>query len=816
VSDWVLSYFEALAAGPAVVGGKAWNLARLGRYGFQVPPGGVLVADAYRAVRAGANPPIEQSVREFLERAGLADVPLAVRSSATAEDSSAVSFAGVHDSVLDVRGAAAVLDAIDRCYASLWTPRASAYRRRLALADEAVACAVLLCQMAAPPIAAGVAFSCDPRTGRRDRLAISAAPGRGEAVAQGTVAAEEISVSIAHAPFVVADRRGPRVLSDEAALRLARLVVRIEWALGDGEVAQDVEWLFDGQTFWIVQARPVTALPRVSVPLAAAVPVTWTNGNLSEVIAGVPTVGAWSLIAPFLRHILLTGVASVGYPVPPGLELVRRFDGRPYLDLTCLQAVFFDALGTSPQQSSRNLGGPPSAVPVPAGDPLRVGRRRGARLRLLAKIVALLPRYPRAIGRLRARAAVRGRVDPRQLSNAQLVAQALDITRDQLAFGRTFQLGNLACGAWPQLLEQLLEQARPGHGQRLSTALMTGAGGVVTAEHGYAIYDLAAAAAADPVARASLADADGWRRLPPSSPYRQALDRFLDAYGHRGLDEAELASPRWREDPSYVLDQVRVLVETGAYAQPSPRVLARDRRYAAEAEVNELPLATRWPARLLAWLSRHTAAQREAGKSALIAMVEPIRAIVLEVGHRLEVDAVHLAWWDIEAYLRSEWDGRGARELVEDRKRLREEQLRRPAPPGLIVTGVSPKERPPSGGDAARAGMALPVRRGLHGLAVSAGRACGPARILLRPQDGSRLRPGDVLVAPSTDPGWTPLFLRAAAVATEVGGYLSHTAIVAREYGLPAVVNVPGLLAAVRDGQPIIVDGNTGTIERSS
>jgi pyruvate,water dikinase len=212
-------------------------------------------------------------------------------------------------------------------------------------------------------------------------------------------------------------------------------------------------------------------------------------------------------------------------------------------------------------------------------------------------------------------------------------------------------------------------------------------------------------------------------------------------------------------------------------------------------------------ARGLAALSRHTAAQREAGKSALVAMFEPTRGLALEAGRRLGVEAVHLAWWDIEAYLRGEWDGRGASALVDDRRRQRDEQLSRPAPPGLITEDVSVSTHVGAG-----SGVVGSAKQ-LRGVAVSPGRASGPARVLLRPQEGSRLRPGDVLVAPATDPAWTPLFLRAAAVAAEVGGYLSHTAIVAREYGLPAVVNIPDLLATVHDGQPVTVDGNAGVIE---
>jgi len=218
------SYAEAVTDGPAIVGGKGWNLSRLARYGFLVPTGAVLTAETYRQHLASANvaapqaallgtpasdadqpgtvaqldliraaleatplpPDVVEAVRAFLAENGLTDRPIAVRSSATAEDGAAASFAGIHESYLNVVGLDATLVAVRRCFASLWTPRAFAYRRRLALPDDDVACAVVLCAMIGragqdgssylPPVAAGVAFSADPRTGRHRR---GAGAGRG-------------------------------------------------------------------------------------------------------------------------------------------------------------------------------------------------------------------------------------------------------------------------------------------------------------------------------------------------------------------------------------------------------------------------------------------------------------------------------------------------------------------------------------------------------------------------------------------------------------------------------------------------------------
>jgi pyruvate,water dikinase len=197
-------------------------------------------------------------------------------------------------------------------------------------------------------------------------------------------------------------------------------------------------------------------------------------------------------------------------------------------------------------------------------------------------------------------------------------------------------------------------------------------------------------------------------------------------------------------------------------------------------------------------------------------MALPVRRLLLEFSRRLVelgvLDAVedvfHLARADLEAFAHREWDGRGARALVEQRRGLREARLAAQPPPDLIVLEAS-----------GRATVTQPIvapSGALRGMAASPGRARGPARLILHPDQAERLQRGDVLVAPSTDPGWTPLFLRSAAIVTEVGGYLSHGAIVAREFGLPAVVNVPRVMELLADGEIVTVDGDAGTVFLSS
>ena len=348
----ILNWQQAFEAGVLSCGGKGYHLAKLQRYGFPVPPGGVVVADVYRQLihapalaacaRALALVPAEDvmqpSVQErllclqrvvrttylhgqigaeierFLHDCDLANRPLAVRSSAVSEDGPNASFAGIHQSVLHVHGVEAICDAILTCFASLWTPQALAYRRRMAFADDDVLCAVVLCAMvtvpgAQEPQSAGVAFSCDPRTGRRDLIVINAARGPGERVVSGAVDSGSGRVASGQGRLhrYSCETRGTPVLTPAQEQELAHHVWRIHWALGEGDDPQDVEWAYDGEQFWILQSRPVTGLPRYTFEAIRHLPVIWSTANIKEAVPGVVSMFAWSMIQEEIDAILYAG-----------------------------------------------------------------------------------------------------------------------------------------------------------------------------------------------------------------------------------------------------------------------------------------------------------------------------------------------------------------------------------------------------------------------------------------------------------------------------------------------------------------------------
>jgi rifampicin phosphotransferase len=297
--------------------------------------------------------------------------------------------------------------------------------------------------------------------------------------------------------------------------------------------------------------------------------------------------------------------------------------------------------------------------------------------------------------------------------------------------------------------------------------------------------------------------------LPKNSTFKRAFTSFIAQYGHRAVYEIDLSRPRWREDPSYLLSCIKRYPNL-----PDAKASVSNRKQASENAWREI--RQHIPCYLRHYIKKQikTAAQgaepKEISKSTYVRLMEPIRLAFVEMGKRLAQrnvlesadDIFHCALCEIVAVLQNEWDGHGLKILIAERKAIKLAQEKLPAPDVIIddtphqITSHSANSAP-----------------GLRGIGVAMGIASGAARLVRIPEDGHRLSPGDVLVAPSTDPAWTPLFLNASAIVMETGGYLSHGSIVAREYGIPAVVNIPGLFNAVKEGGHLRVNGDQGVVE---
>jgi pyruvate,water dikinase len=786
---------------------------------------------------------------------------LAVRSSGAVEDSAAASFAGIYRTELDVAGWDALLDAIRAVWSARWTPRAIDYCRRVGLDPRRAPLAAIIQRMV-PAESAGVAFSIDPVTGAA-QVVIDAVRGSGEGLVSGWQAPERYVLpreggtppaAVESRPEPGRDRTGtgdpPRaapvptspVLSPSQAADLAAHVLAIERQFSG---PQDVEWALAADRWWFLQTRPVTAAGG-RAPAAGRAPAprrrrlagqkrrgewpwgehVWSNANVGEVLPGVLTPLTRSGIVATLNPGLVSQFSRMGgLSLPPDMPFVGEFDGRLYFNLAAIQWISWWGFGMTPAEANRTMGGnqPEIALP-PATAWLRLGWgwRRLIAGATVAHSIRIAPARYRWVA---AQTAAIGAGDLADDSDLALLDRLMRSVPVGTRLFEPFLDVSSATSASLELLRRRLGAWLPDAGPELLGRLLAGLGEITSAEHGQQLRQLAAVAREEPEAAAYLhalatdpsRTAANWRTALAGTRTLAGLEAFLARYGHRTFREMELASPRWSEDPAYLLRTAGGMMESAIADPAAARAPGRD---AALAEARRLlrqrsPLLGRLRGTVLAALVAlyaRCARLREEGKSIFVRSGAETRRFVLEAGQRLvargHLDTVQQVFYlerpEITGYLLGETRPETFRDLA---ARRQEEFARWSAsePPPVFTGSALPAAAVPR--------PLAPASR-WRGDGVSAGRAEGIARVILSPYDGHRLREGDILVAPYADPAWTPLFLRARGLVLEIGGMLSHGAIVAREYGLPAVANLPGITRAIPDGVRLLVDGGTGEVER--
>ncbi|WP_447009130.1 PEP/pyruvate-binding domain-containing protein [Saccharothrix hoggarensis] len=772
----------------AAVGGKGASLARLAAAGLPVPDGFHVTTHAYRRFAADLDARIAEALRgedpaaviaaEFARREVPADVaeailaalppgPVAVRSSATAEDLPGLSFAGQHDTFLDV-ARDDVLDAVKRCWASLWTERAIAYRARNGITDVAAAVVV---QRMAPADAAGVLFTANPVTGSRAETVVNAAPGLGEALVGGTVTPDE---------YVVADgavvTRSGALLPDVTVLELADLGARVEDLHG---TPVDVEWAVAGGRIALLQARPITALPDAAPEVwndTLRGDYLWTCANLREAVPSVMTPATWS----FAR--------ALAQPPIGGHPTSGNIGGRFYLNLSVAFAVG-RALGLEGflrRTSEQYFGRIPPDVVVP---PLPMSRlavlraaigalvpflRQGREFR--ARIDGLLASAPDRARRLRE--AFRAASTPADL----LALWRSDVDEVLRVDARVFDAGaRTGSTAAARVCRRLVKLV----GEDDATALLTGA-------HG-AAGELA-----------SLGPLLGLARLRRGEISREA---YVEQYGHRFADEFEVSAPRPAEDPAWPggLD-VGVDPEELLARQAAVRDAAWDRLRAAHpGKVERL----REQVDRVAALAR----ERERARSEFARAFGVLRAFLVRAGE-VTGRGDDLFFLPIEETLRVLAGDGTPLSRVPARRAAYDRYRALPPYPTLIRGRFDPEAwaADPDRRLDVHDSSAAPPGDDVSGFPGAAGVVEGLARVIEHVEDGAELRPGEVLVTTVTNIGWTPLFPRAVAVVTDVGAPLSHAAIVARELGIPAVVGCGNATTRLRTGDRVRVDGGRGTV----
>ncbi|WP_120495743.1 PEP/pyruvate-binding domain-containing protein [Kiloniella sp. EL199] len=840
MSGYILTMEEAFDHGADIVGGKNWGLARLDRYGFKIPKTLALTNALYLELIETAVPDsllkdlvsrpddlilIEQAhelllkselpeafieeLETSLSMHDLQHADLAVRSSAVGEDGVSASFAGQHQSILSVRGIDALILAIKQCFASLWTPAAVAYRTRMGFDVLDVTMAITLCKMIGgrTETTAGVAFTVDPVTGRRDIMVVEAVTGLADALVNGQVQGCRYEITRQHLT-ASAVQNGP--LSDRQLELLAEQLSRLHWTMGDGDTAYDTEWVFEGNDLYFVQARPVTATPHLTLPRLASDPVIWSNANFKEVLAEIPCPMSWSVIETAIPEMLYMIPNCTGYQVPSGLHTIKRIKGRCYANLSELQWLWYDGYGQNPDDSNRNLGGHQPAIALPEQEGLFVKLKRIWRgIRVMLLLSGADKKLEEASAAIFERVRSFRKHDLTEWKKEDLTDNLWRWMADTEAFMPDFAKGANYCGIKLFLFEQQVSKLKSEADRKLAYALLSGGGQMDSAEHAISLRAIAEMAENDPKAKDILESND----LPievGDGAFETALRDYLDLYGHRGVGELDMRYPRWSESPRFLFEQIKFLMNQGKNVS---------KRSTVDSDLKQMLDAL--PARQCRALmgaakqARAGMALRERVKSAIVALMEPARRLVMEKGRRMARDgsiqaADDLCWitfQEFSALIEGTWNGKGLCELIEIR-RQKHDQWAKETVANVYIE--EPGQKPVQQVTERLAGTEL------VGFGAFPGQYQGIARVLSSPDKGQGMMQGDIMVAPFTDPSWTPLFLRAGALVMEIGGTMSHGVIVARELGLPTVVNIPGALEWVQDGELLEVDGSLGRITKKA
>ena len=849
-----IRWLDSLTAGDVTVaGGKGANLGELTRAGFDVPDGFVVttagyddfvsandLAEAIRHVVGGiagrgsaepaaavaelfANAPLPPATAEAILAAygRLGDqVPVAVRSSATAEDLAGASFAGQQDTYLNVVGAEALLDAVRDCWASLWTDRAIRYRAERHVDPAGLSLAVVV-QRLVRADAAGVMFTANPTNGRTEETVITAAWGLGEAVVSGAVDTDTVvvadgrvlsretadkSIRIDPLPAQPGTRtsrtpehlRRASVLNDTDALRLAGIGAAVAEHF---RAPQDIEWVLAAGEFGIVQSRPITALPDRIGPVPADWPVPakglYFRASITEQLPDPLT----PLFAGLMETAVPSGLNRLLGELSPGADFGDV--GFPTINGYAFYRYSYHAMAAMTRQAPKALS--------------MVTSQGGA---------AIEERWRRQLEEYSAEVAAEAALVDAGLP-ARALLDAIGRLVDAMAYYYTsvqtiIPLAAMAELTWTGLYDRLLRHDGDPAGE---TFMLGYDSEPIRAEK--ALYDLSRWVLEHPALAAVLSDdvVDAFANEGPAGvaarawgEWRQRLGEHLDVHGHT-LYNLDFVNAVPADDPAPVLQALRFDLSPHA---PDP--YARQRLSASARENAAARLLSRlggWRADRVRWLltrAQHHAPLREDALAAVGLYVPPARRLLRELGGRLVAagalsEPLDVCWLTLaEAGLAADsLDTEGAlppdlRERIARRQELARGQ-RLASPPQYLPRTAAMDSM----------GWMFPGQDGqcgdvLSGKAGSGGVVTATARVLGGPEDFAAFQPGEVLVAAITTPAYTPLFAMAAGVVTDIGGVLSHSSIVAREYGIPAVLGTGSATRVIHTGDQITVDGGAGKV----
>jgi pyruvate,water dikinase len=781
----------------AAVGGKARGLFDLMHFGFPVPEAFVVV-DA----SPGDLPP---DLDGAYARIGGGKV--AVRSSASDEDDAGASFAGQYATLLDVEGVDAVRAAVDTCLRSMHSARADAYRAQRGGERAPHMCVIVQRMVAAR--AAGVAFTADPVSGRRDRMVVDAVRGLGESLVSGRRAADHFLLD-RDGHIVAREIEGAVACLDDATV--ARIAAAGAGAAANFGQPLDLEWAVDGagRVSWL-QARPITHLPADVRELdhGGSADDVFTKCNIGEMMPGAVTPLTWSVSVRGIDYGMQSMYVALGAAtrIESRPMYVAMFFGHLFLNLSRLAEAIRHIAGSTSERACMAICGRNVPEVVVRGAPIA-----GA-VRLYNGVK--YARYAMSGGaRVRRMEAIVQALDFGAPSHSAAAFRSIDAHLPDLLHCYAHHLAaSTAAGALAPTLVEIVAQGKPATERDHATVAswLAGAEDVESHDIAVGIDRIADRISVDPKEAARFLAMDGearrWLESSEAGEVHRAYAAYLARHGHRAVREIELRQKEWRFDPSPIVASIRAATAARIGGSPPPdTVTTADRRARGRRARSTIPFAVR----PLVAFARKGVRTRERSKSLLVAATAKFKGayrslatLLVAEGRLPDDDLVYFLTHDELGELTSARATRTA-ELVE-RATLRRRAL--PLQMRLEFPDVWRGAAEPLAPVAPSAST-----RSLVGRPVSPGVVRGTARVATTLADASQVRRGEILIAPITDVGWTPYFSVIAGLATDIGSAVSHGAVVAREYGLPAVLNLRHATRIFRTGDLVVLDADRGTL----
>lgn len=892
------------AEGLALAGGKAAQLARLAEHGFNVPPWFCLGADAMeaflRANHLAPEPPASGDLDPFareledafvaaempgdlrdliasqLSAMGLANHPVAVRSSGLDEDSAEHSFAGQYSTYLHQVGIDAVVEAVKRCWASAWSARVVSYRAQRGLSSRGVRMGVIVQKMIDADTA-GVAFSRNPaRPLDRDHLVISAVIGLGEGLVSGELDADHLEVERAglaissstivskvdalraapgggtHKVAVPQERAKSPALSDFEVRAVAKLCLECESKAG---VPQDIEWAYEGRELYLLQSRPITSLPPEVLFDACVVgrePTLWDNSNIIESYSGVTSPLTFSFASAAYKQVYLQFCEVMGVPrevvdAHDGVyrNMLGHLRGRIYYNLINWYRLLLVLPGTASNKGfMETMMGVKQGLRPELEDLFEFMKHPpkyslSARIKLAATTLWRFARIDSIIGQFQSdfiEVYEEARKQPFDRMSLPALASYYQFLSDRVL--RRWQapiindyLTMIFFGLLKKLCESWMHEDMAT--SSLHNDLLCGEGDLESTEPTKALMRIAQLVDNGPPERREeflgTPAAEFWRQMREEgmhSDLHGGFARFLDKYGFRCVNELKLEEPDLHDDPSFVVEAVASYVRMKAYSIDAMEKRERAIRAAAESKVRgKLSGLRRAVFFRVLQQARKAVRNRENLRFARTKIFGVARHLFRAMGARLAdlgqldqgADVFYLTVEEVLGWVEGRPTTIALRTLAAARKTEFEVYRKTPAPPDrfLVYGAVGASMGWPqilADADLLRGVGQSKDPDKLTGIPCCPGVVEGTVRVVREMRDATGMA-GEILVTERTDPGWVPLYPSCSGLLIERGSLLSHSAVVARELGLPAIVGISGgLMSKLETGMRVRVDGGAGEV----